>query len=454
MATADPTVVADNMRVVLRRWFGEPGGAAKLVSAQQQEWSDSCFGAGYPYESCAQTMTPGWELTFDVNGASYVFRTDPQAYRFRLMSAPPQDVSPVVVSWSGDNGAEQGTCVNADIGEHAGALAVAFGDCAGPMVVGTFMNESNRQLLNQHVERFATFKGQTPAGNIYFTGKGKEKASAADQRAIAELAQLMYQEARGGQPAGSWVNALALRRDGVPDRAPICLTVDLTGRAVVTDCAAQAAQPVRLNSGGLEQLYAWVDGLQPFDAQIIDKEITTQLTFAGRGTTEATDADKQAIRTYADGLIAEARDLGAVPGTATASGTLRIALPLMLPDGLDWVPAKSSAGQSEFNARAEDPANPQSRWAEVGGSLAQPASPTDKGTPVQLRGTNGTVYNFGAGHRVIWQEEATHFVVSASFSLSETLEIASSLAPMQLVQFDQLMRERANMPTPTPTPGR
>jgi hypothetical protein len=58
----------------------------------------------------------------------------------------------------------------------------------------------------------------------------------------------------------------------------------------------------------LDQLYRWVDELQPFELSVTEKEIVTQLSFSGRGAREATDDEKQTIRTFVEGLIAEARE--------------------------------------------------------------------------------------------------------------------------------------------------
>ena len=94
------------------------------------------------------------------------------------------------------------------------------------------------------------------------------------------------------------------------------------------------------------------------------------------------------------------RDANPVP-TASA----RIALPVMLPEGLDWAPAMSaSATAVTFTARVEDPKNREFRWVEVRGSLDEMPKPNEQGTTVQLRGQAGTVYNFGEGHVVMWKE--------------------------------------------------
>lgn len=80
---------------------------------------------------------------------------------------------------------------------------------------------------------------------------------------------------------------------------------------------------------------------------------------------------------------------------------------------------------------------------EVQGSLdALPLPPNDPGTAVRLRDIAGMGYNFGEGRVVMWQEGSTHFALSAPLSLTETVEIASTLVPMQLEEFEQVMRER------------
>jgi hypothetical protein len=48
----------------------------KIVSFEEVEWSDSCFGLGGPAEICAAEITPGWQMFFDVNGEQYEVRSN------------------------------------------------------------------------------------------------------------------------------------------------------------------------------------------------------------------------------------------------------------------------------------------------------------------------------------------------------------------------------------------
>lgn len=46
----------------------------ELVSSEQVEWPDSCFGLGGAAEICAAEATPGWRATYKVNSQDYEVR--------------------------------------------------------------------------------------------------------------------------------------------------------------------------------------------------------------------------------------------------------------------------------------------------------------------------------------------------------------------------------------------
>jgi hypothetical protein len=252
----------------------------------------------------------------------------------------------------------------------------------------------------------------------------------------------MYLEARNGRAGASWATAIALQQETTPDRTPMCVSVEMTGRVYVSRCEANAPltplTPLFLNPSGLDQLYRWVDELALYEQKATGKEMLTQITFGGRGTRDATDEDKLAIQTFTEGLIGEARE----QQPELSTGAVRIALPLVLPDVLDWNPQSAEANDRSFRARATDP-NSEFRWVEVQGSATDTLKPSDSGVAVALRGETGTAHNLLEGYAVTWQENGGHYLVSASFDLTQTLEIASSLVPMTLEQFEQLMRKRA-----------
>jgi len=58
----------------------------QIVEMEQAEWTDSCLGLGRLNESCAQVITPGWRVVFEINGQPYEVRTDETGSTIRLAS--------------------------------------------------------------------------------------------------------------------------------------------------------------------------------------------------------------------------------------------------------------------------------------------------------------------------------------------------------------------------------
>jgi hypothetical protein len=51
-------------------------GKVVIMTAYEKEWSDSCLALGGPAESCAAVITPGYEVTMQAEGKTYVYRTN------------------------------------------------------------------------------------------------------------------------------------------------------------------------------------------------------------------------------------------------------------------------------------------------------------------------------------------------------------------------------------------
>lgn len=65
-------------------------GAVELDRIEDAEWSDSCLGLGGPAEICAEAITPGYLITFTVDGSSYAVRTDLEGREVRVEAAAGQ----------------------------------------------------------------------------------------------------------------------------------------------------------------------------------------------------------------------------------------------------------------------------------------------------------------------------------------------------------------------------
>lgn len=56
----------------------------EVVGAERREWPDACLGLAEPDEQCAEMITPGWALTIEAEGQTYVVRTDDVGLEVRI----------------------------------------------------------------------------------------------------------------------------------------------------------------------------------------------------------------------------------------------------------------------------------------------------------------------------------------------------------------------------------
>ncbi len=77
-------------RAALADFLGVDEDAIELEKVEDAEWSDSCLGLGGPAESCLAEITPGFAITFNVEGESYIVRTDLQGNAVRVEAAAEQ----------------------------------------------------------------------------------------------------------------------------------------------------------------------------------------------------------------------------------------------------------------------------------------------------------------------------------------------------------------------------
>jgi hypothetical protein len=71
-----PPVAAVKAREFLAAKLGVGIEKVGFVTQEQVEWSDSCLGLGGPAESCLAVIVPGWQVELEVEGETYIARTD------------------------------------------------------------------------------------------------------------------------------------------------------------------------------------------------------------------------------------------------------------------------------------------------------------------------------------------------------------------------------------------
>ena len=48
----------------------------KITNVEQKDWPNGCLGLPQGDEVCTEAITPGWLLTFNINGQEYRYRVD------------------------------------------------------------------------------------------------------------------------------------------------------------------------------------------------------------------------------------------------------------------------------------------------------------------------------------------------------------------------------------------
>ncbi len=61
-------------------------GKILVMTAFEKEWSDSCLGLGGPAESCLMAITPGYEVTMQAEGKTYIYHTNTDGTAVRLQN--------------------------------------------------------------------------------------------------------------------------------------------------------------------------------------------------------------------------------------------------------------------------------------------------------------------------------------------------------------------------------
>lgn len=192
----DPTKApaVENNRVLLARQLHIDPATIRVISAEQVEWPDACLGAGLANELCAAVVTPGYKITFEVDGQTYLIHTDRDGYRTRVVSAPEPITGKPIMNWSGT--VDNGHCYEAVIG----ADGVGFGLCYGPAKIGgKFAAEARSAVLAELARKYASFEADNEFGHLIFTGSGTAVATDDEQRQLTHWAQQVTMEAAGGE---------------------------------------------------------------------------------------------------------------------------------------------------------------------------------------------------------------------------------------------------------------
>ena len=71
-----PPDVALNVQNYISETMSVPLESIEIKSVEQKDWPNACLGLPEGEEVCAEAITPGWLLTFNVNNQEYKYRVD------------------------------------------------------------------------------------------------------------------------------------------------------------------------------------------------------------------------------------------------------------------------------------------------------------------------------------------------------------------------------------------
>lgn len=276
-----------------------------IIKVEAVEWPDSCLGISSPDVMCAQVITPGYRVLLEANGRQYEYHTNETGSQIAPLQAQlPSTGNSPVLTWQ----SLSEPCQSIEIS----LRGASYGACSAAKLSGALL-ENRPAEMAAWVATFAPFQADTAAGRIVFQGKGSRTAAPSEQRALAEWARLVLLEMQSGRTSAAQGLALAWHRDG--GIAGFCddLLVYNYGRVMATNCKLSplTSHTLQLDSAQLEQLYAWLDALQPIKDYQTDPAVadamTVELLLNGNGNQAAANSDRQAIIDFAMTLYQQAQ---------------------------------------------------------------------------------------------------------------------------------------------------
>ncbi len=281
----------------------------KVISVTPETWPDGCMGVHKANQMCASVIVPGYRVILEVNGQNMELRTNQDGKSVvladpMLQISKPQFPSLATPQITWKNGGTN--CFLLQVREDK----AAFGACGGKLTLITIANPERIKELAAMIALYSTFSAQTPAGQVAYYGYGTAEATPAQQRAVAEWAQMLYLEVSSPAPAVNLGLALTWQRVG--GIAGFCddLKIYRSGLAVATTCKASADQPPRkiwLNADQLVQMYTWLDTLQTSDGKQSDSAVANSMTvtwtLSANGNRKPTYTEEQKIMEFASTIF-------------------------------------------------------------------------------------------------------------------------------------------------------
>jgi hypothetical protein len=185
---------------------------------------------------------------------------------------------------------------------------VSVGPVDAPLVHYLFVSRDRLRDLGFFVRTYAPFRIATPRGELAFGGRGTVPPGPVGQRMILEWARTVAAEVAAGRGGVAYGLAFAWHRGGSVGSCDD-VAVYLNGEVRASSCSWGDEVRGRLAPEQLARVYAWFDGLAPFQAGGDEGNGNgrepSRLVFAGVGRKEATPEQMDEIRALAPALHRE-----------------------------------------------------------------------------------------------------------------------------------------------------
>ncbi|MBL8057175.1 MAG: hypothetical protein JNK29_10780 [Anaerolineales bacterium] len=202
-ATPTPIVAGDptEAQLAAMRALAEQLGLSvdqiTVLSSAAVEWPDACLGVARPEARCAQAITPGFRHTLDANGRPYDVHTNADGTAAVVVTA--------TLTWERQGGIA-GFCDSLTI-TRGGEINAA--NCRGDApaqarLLDDLLTKEETQLWSDWLARFGAVvivREDPPAADqmrisLAFTGRGSAQPDEAEQQAMLDLAQSLFERAR------------------------------------------------------------------------------------------------------------------------------------------------------------------------------------------------------------------------------------------------------------------
>ncbi len=191
-------------RNALMAGLGKAAAAAKAVTVEAVEWRDACLEIVRPDGACAQVITPGFRVLFEVNGRTHEVRTNQDG---SLALLAPAAAGGAVLIWHREGGIA-GFCDDLTI---TAAGAVNISSCKGSLAqspIQTTLDSAQLAQLQTWLAQWAPldYRMKDPAQadamlqTLTFKGQGQAKAGDADIGALLGWVNQLHATLKGMTP--------------------------------------------------------------------------------------------------------------------------------------------------------------------------------------------------------------------------------------------------------------